>query len=241
MAGSDNPRPPVVIRSTVPSKSNYGDYRPYLRLDFWFACAYCSIAEAEATGVSFDIDHYEPQQTHPALKGVYDNLMYSCRLCNRIKADEEPNDEMRAKGIRFFRPDLDDPDTHFEVYDITEIRHKTPIGDYTIEAIRLHRQQLKNLRRSRHRLYKSREITHRGLQALRQLKIDYFPPKLRIEVFKAKAEAEAQAEKALENLDAALREMNRSANLDLEPDTKASTRRRREYLNKIHAAVPEVD
>jgi len=239
MADANPAQLPVVVRSLVPARSDYEDYRPELRIDFWFACAYCSIAEIEASGISFEIDHYLPRENHKELAHTYENLMYSCRLCNRIKHDEEPDDKMLAKGIRFFRPDQDDPDAHFEIRSIVDIYPLTPVGEYTVEGIRLHREQLKKLRQRRHRLYQSKEVTLKGRQALQRMGLDRFPPHLRLEVLGLKREIEAQAQTALDNLDEVLKQLNRSPNVD--PDTKQSTKRRRDYLKKVHAPVPQID
>ena len=78
----------------------------------------------------------------------------------------------------------------------------------------------------------------KGRQALRQMGIDRFPRRLKLEVLELKKEIEEQAQQALDNLDEALRQLNRSPNLDAE--TRESTKRRREYLDRIHAPVPRV-
>ena len=229
MSAQPNSALPVVLRSAVPSKTRYQDYREELRLDFWYSCAYCTITEMEASGVSFEIDHYEPQKWFPALAHIYDNLMWCCRLCNGQKKEEYPTDAMRAAGLRFYRPDRDDPDEHFEIVNIKDLRPKSRAGEYSIEVIRLNRQQLKKLRERRHRHYTSQQITLRGTQALRRMGIDRFPSHLRLEVL----ELVNQLEDQVRELDDLLRQLNRSPNLDRE--AKESKKIRREYLNKQKA------
>jgi Restriction endonuclease len=91
----------IVVRSVVIPNRPYGDYLQNLRYDFWFSCAYCSIAEAEAVGISFEIDHYEPQSTEVLHVHDYSNLMYSCSPCNLSKSNIWTSPEQQAQGLRF--------------------------------------------------------------------------------------------------------------------------------------------
>src|SRR2546429_8505983 len=88
---------PPVTRSSPGLKTPSTAYRQDLRTDFCFSCAYCTISEEEAHGISFEIDHYQPQQhggTH-----AYDNLLYACDTCNnQWKRGIWPNASMRAAG-----------------------------------------------------------------------------------------------------------------------------------------------
>ena len=78
---------------------------------------------------TFEIDHYIPQSQRPDLRDAYDNLLYTCASCNRLKQDFEVADpgrialadcvEVQADGkIRWLNKDghrlvrvlgLDDP------------------------------------------------------------------------------------------------------------------------------------
>jgi uncharacterized protein (TIGR02646 family) len=80
----------MVVRRSAPQRASYSEYREDLRIDFWFACAYCTICESEAAGIAFAIDHYEPQAARPDLSADYANLMWSCQQCNRYKSDVNP-------------------------------------------------------------------------------------------------------------------------------------------------------
>ena len=66
----------------MPVLSNYHEYKQYLRKDFYYSCAYCTITEWKARGIRFEIDHYEPVSAAPHLRNTYTNLMYSCEECN---------------------------------------------------------------------------------------------------------------------------------------------------------------
>jgi uncharacterized protein (TIGR02646 family) len=229
---------PVVVRSTVQPKSDPEDYREDLRLDFWYACAYCNIGEIEATALSFEIDHYEPRSSSPALASQYDNLMWSCRLCNRHKGKQTPNVAQRAAGIRFYRPDQDDPEEHFEVVNVESLRHRTDIGKFSILLLFLNRQQLKNLRRARASIYNSTRSILKGIQSLRGLKIDRFPKDIRFKVLELKSKLEADVQKAIDDLDEVLRQYNRERSIDPDPSAKELRKVRQDYLKKLHALYP---
>lgn len=68
--------------------ARYDGYRPWLRDEFSFRCAYCLTREqwGRTTG-EFDIDHFQPQRLRPNLAADYENLVYACRRCNSVKSD----------------------------------------------------------------------------------------------------------------------------------------------------------
>ena len=77
--------------------ADYASYRPWLRDEFSYRCVYCLIREqwGRVTG-EFDLDHFLPQATDPALAQDYDNLVYSCHRCNLRKADDTIPDPLAA-------------------------------------------------------------------------------------------------------------------------------------------------
>jgi len=97
----------LVVRSVVSAATYYGDYRQTLRYDFYYTCGYCFIAEAEAHGISFEIDHYIPQKATPDLACDYNNLMYACKVCNAFKGDLYPPSAAQSDNYRFFKADVD--------------------------------------------------------------------------------------------------------------------------------------
>jgi uncharacterized protein (TIGR02646 family) len=239
MTSEENPYLPVVVRSSVPAKASYQDYQQELRLDFWFSCAYCSIGEIEATTISFEIDHYEPRDSDPDLTNNYENLMWSCRICNRQKGQRKPNDAQRAAGIRFIRPDWDHPDQHFEVENVEILRPRTRIGEFSLVLLRLNRQQLRDLRAKRMSIYNSTQAILRGIQSLRGLKIDRFPNQIKLRVLKLKQDLEADVKKSIEDIDDLLKRFNQSRFIDPDPTAKEQNKRRREYLKRLHSLYPE--
>jgi HNH endonuclease len=73
--------------------TSYESYRPWLRDEFTFRCAYCLKRErwGQVTG-EFDIDHFQPQLLRPDLAAEYPNLVYACRRCNGVKRDQTIED-----------------------------------------------------------------------------------------------------------------------------------------------------
>jgi hypothetical protein len=67
--------------------ASYEGYRPWLRDEFTFRCAYCLKRESwgPITG-EYDIDHFQPERLRPDLTADYMNLVYACRRCNTVKS-----------------------------------------------------------------------------------------------------------------------------------------------------------
>lgn len=67
----------------------YKSFRPWLRDEFTFRCAYCLKRETWGQVTSeFDLDHFQPQMLVPTLRLDYLNLLYACRRCNSVKLDQ---------------------------------------------------------------------------------------------------------------------------------------------------------
>src|SRR5438105_3975684 len=61
-------------------------YRPWLRDEFAFRCAYCLLRDSwgRVRGV-FGLDHFRPVRLRPDLTLDYGNLLYCCAICNAAK------------------------------------------------------------------------------------------------------------------------------------------------------------
>src|SRR6185312_7810497 len=138
-------RRPLVERSSPKASTSYTDYKDILRFDFFYSCAYCTMTECEARGITFEIDHYESKRARSDLIAEYSNLMWSCEECNGLKLDLIPPKKARADGYRFFRPDEDIYEDHFEP-DGFRVAPKTNVGEFTIDGVRLNRLSLRRLR-----------------------------------------------------------------------------------------------
>lgn len=74
---------------------SYESFRPWLRDEFTFRCAYCLKRETwgQVTG-EFELDHFQPQSLAPDLRLDYFNLVYACRRCNSVKLDQSVVDPL---------------------------------------------------------------------------------------------------------------------------------------------------
>ena len=128
-------------RLTPPRLKTPSSYKPYLRVDFKWSCAYCTRHEAENGGhYNFEVDHFRPMSLFPYLASTYPNLYYSCRKCNRVKSNMWPSSQQQHQGFRFVDPCSDEPTEHFEIWYNKrglqiEIRSKP--GSYTVGHLML--------------------------------------------------------------------------------------------------------
>jgi hypothetical protein len=228
---------PRVTRSAVPAGKDYSDYRPYLRYDFFYSCAYCMITEAEASAIRFVIDHYEPRQACPELQHEYSNLMYACDPCNTLKGDRCPPAEARVAGLRFFRPDSDWFADHFRLVDIRLVA-ESRTGWFTIEALDLNRQSLRRLREFRRRLADCDKLVSEGVLGLRHFHIDQLPPHVRGRANGAIKKVNDVAERLSDELDELLRKNARSALIDEDPEADNRADARATALRSWNALYP---
>lgn len=100
-------------RENPPAKSNYRDYKPFLRKDFLVRCAYCERTEDYLGGdEAFEVEHFKPQSKFPDLICSYDNLYYVCRGCNGHNSETWPSEPQLSRGQRFADPCMEDPYVH---------------------------------------------------------------------------------------------------------------------------------
>jgi len=161
-----------VRTETPPRYSDYRRYKPHLRRDVQYWCAYCTIHEAEFGGhFNFHVDHFRLQSLFPNLRTEYSNLYYACSICNSYKSDTWPIEEQIARGRRFLDPCADDYAAHFEQQPDGTLRELTEPAKYTSAHLRLNRKQLVKLRHERKE--QEQAFTHRvGLIQENLQKID---------------------------------------------------------------------
>ena len=203
----------LVVRSNVEPGLPYRDYRKYLRSDFFFSCAYCTISEYEAGGLRFTIDHYEPVSDRPDLKDDYNNLLYACDQCNMRKGDLTPPVEARVEGFRFFRPDNDVRSEHLAISG-QRLSHLSRIGEFSIDALDLNRLALRRTRELRRRLHDCDMHVSSGVTALRTFRIDQIPSQIRARALKAIESVSDMAAETSESVDDFLKQVARSPVLD---------------------------
>jgi hypothetical protein len=227
----------LVVRSTVPANLGYGEYKPYLRRDFWHSCAYCTLSEAEARAIRFTIDHYEPKEARNDLVNEYSNLMYACDECNIRKGDRYPPVEARNDGHRFFRPDQDIRADHFERSEIY-VREKSNVGYYTIQALDLNRASLRRVRELRARLSECDQYIIEGVTALRAFPADTLPKTIRAGALRKIKEAMNVAEGLSAAIDSVLRDFAKSPLVDPDGDAKERAKERAKQLQELEAMYP---
>ena len=222
---------PCVVRRTVEPRADYLDYREDLRVDFWFSCAYCTLTEAEARAVGFEIDHYNPAAE---LRRIYENLLWSCRHCNRNKTDYYPTPETSPAEF-ILRPDQHDPRDHMAVVG-DSLQPITQTGDFNIEWLRLNRETLKRLRRLREKFWNDREYISRGVFGILAVGIDSVPRTVRLQLLQIQQQLKADAEMLEMTLGEFVSTVARSPMLDA--DAIDRTRPRRKFLAGEKALAP---
>lgn len=227
----------LVKRTSVSDGLAYTEYKQTLRFDFYYSCAYCCIAEAEAGGVRFTIDHYEPQKARTDLVNCYSNLMWACDECNRRKGDRTPPPAARTQGYRFFRPDSDVHLEHFTL-DGNIIRHNTKIAYYTIESLDLNREGLQRIRDIRRRIYACDEAIAGGVRSLMKFPIDRLPTNIRGPALRAIKQLKDTCDAIETAIDGALREQARSHLLDDDYSAEERAKERKVKLQALEGLFP---
>lgn len=229
----------LVVRSSVPQNKQYREYSGWLREDFFYSCAYCTMSEAEAQAIRFTIDHYEPIKARPDLADVYENLMYCCDECNRRKGDRCPPADARAKGFRFYRPDRDYWREHFQRTGL-RIEPLSQVGSYTIDALDLNRLVLRTLRGLRERLTECDRHIAEGILALREFHIDRLPANIKGAAVRYIGQAIVARDELANDIDRLLRQYARSPLLEDEsgPELAARTQERQARLKAAEALFP---
>jgi hypothetical protein len=230
--------PALVTRSAVPIGLQYSAYRQFLRYDFLYSCGYCTMSEAEARAIRFTIDHYEPRNARPELQDEYANLMYSCDECNLRKGDRCPPPQARSDGYRFFRPDQDLYQEHFQ-QDGFRLDAKSNVGYYSLEALDLNRFPLRRLREIRERLTQCDRLVVEGVLGLRKFHIDQLPPKVKSQALRAINQVSVVAEKMADDIESLLRDYARSTLIDPAPESEAHAEERTAKLQQLQALYPE--
>jgi hypothetical protein len=166
--------PLIIRRHSPPCLPNTADYKSFLREDFGYRCAYCTIHEGEFGGLrNFVVEHFRPKWLFLELEFEYLNLYYACCLCNNCKGRCWPSAAEVAHGLRFADPCEEDPyEIHFREQADGRLQPLTLCGDYTITHIRLNRPQLVRLRGRRRRAREEMEGIQTMMDELRQALVD---------------------------------------------------------------------
>ena len=128
-------------RKHVPQAGEWKTFRPCLRIDFDYTCAFCRCHEADlvelgaqGTGL-FAIEHFYPRAKFQSLENNYDNCFYICRYCNGPR-NAKPN--VAKDGRELLNPCDEAWSEHFEyVSDEYRLVPKNPDAEYTDECYKL--------------------------------------------------------------------------------------------------------
>jgi uncharacterized protein (TIGR02646 family) len=141
----------ILRRTPYPSFRQPGKYKQRLREDFSYACAYCTVHENEWGGLwHFHVEHFRPKSKFPKLATSYENLLYSCDVCNCYKRDDWPSDNPLADGRGYLDPCEHDYSLHFsEDVPTGKLCGHTAPARYMVELLHLNRGYLVRLRAAR--------------------------------------------------------------------------------------------
>lgn len=131
--------------SNPPEYSDPSKYKPYLRRDFRCQCAYCEVSEGFVgrREEHFEVDHFRPARLFPQFNYDYANLYYCCRGCNSKKGASWPSDAESRRGAGFADPCLEDPyKMHLAEQENGTVLPLTPVGEYTLDHVRLNREAI---------------------------------------------------------------------------------------------------
>jgi hypothetical protein len=140
------PWPEKISRRHAPALTAEADgfrlYRPCLRWEFGFSCAFCLIHErdikfsgVEGWGLT-EVEHFAPKSSSPAEKNVYVNCFLICGRCNRVRGRKAIRHE---GGGRLLNPCEEAWADHFVALGSELLpRHKTDTdAAYTWKTYRL--------------------------------------------------------------------------------------------------------
>lgn len=124
-------------------KSHYQDYVQILIEDFHGICGYCG-KSFRVISADRQTDHFIPKSYckacgHTELIDSYENLVNSCRVCNRNKWNDWPTgsiDEYHNCEVGYVDPASDEFDDHLARASDGKIVPLTKVGSYMCERLR---------------------------------------------------------------------------------------------------------
>ena len=125
-------------------------FKPWLRDEFHYRCVYCLFREQYDTNGprAFGVDHFRPK-SRGEFAGVsldYDNLHYSCNLCNQAKGYGWPELAQQRQGDCFLDPCQDAIGKHLR-WDGTAVVALTRTGQWHRDVLQLNESEQQDRRR----------------------------------------------------------------------------------------------
>ena len=159
MSSDDLFFPKLRRRESYSVKSNssyydYGHYREEIRQDSVGRCVYCDTHENEIGGQeAMELDHFRPKKypEHSHLVDDPNNLVWSCRGCNRLKGVHWPalgTDSVVLNDEGFLDPFSDDRRDYFLVRQDGELVPLKAPAQYMVVLLALNRPSRQRLRES---------------------------------------------------------------------------------------------
>jgi len=110
-------------------------------------CEYCQMPEEQCADI-FELEHVVPRAKGGATTA--DNLAFACPSCNRYKgARSHAREPQTGRSVPLFHPRRQKWRRHFAWSDNgTQIIGRTATGRATVEALRMNRTAMGNLRRA---------------------------------------------------------------------------------------------
>ncbi|MDM8520364.1 HNH endonuclease signature motif containing protein [Anaerolineales bacterium HSG6] len=139
--------------------SNYQVYKEEIREDCLGRCIYCDSHENELGGPeAMNLDHFRPETYEEFKRLINDpnNLVWSCRACNRKKWHHWPalgTDDTVVGEEGFIDPFETDRRKYFKVRQDGEITPLAPPAMYLINLLALNRPTPKRRRHLRYQAY----------------------------------------------------------------------------------------
>ena len=123
----------------------YRDWKTEIAEESSNKCIYCAIHEASMGGIrNFHIEHYRPKSKFPKLINDYNNLFYSCPICNTLKSNDWPNEPNPENDVIAY-PNPSEVDYN-DIFNVDEVKGvvsgKNISALYIQEKIFLNRPQL---------------------------------------------------------------------------------------------------
>lgn len=136
----------TITRKCDKEYKDYHGYKPYLKKDFNNRCAYCNMHDEWIMPLPFQIDHFIPRASFEKagrndLDNDYQNLMYSCPICNRLKSDAFSGEITTDKiqNPHFYNPVDIDYNTIFTRDEMGRIQSQDELGKDMIKRLQLYR------------------------------------------------------------------------------------------------------
>lgn len=128
-------------RPSISAKSKYTLYKVELRTDFSKKCGYCDTSDYYSGGQrGFHIDHFAPKKKFSHLVNEYQNLVYSCPICNTAKSDDWPGDDPNVSHVSdkgYIDPCSSSYKDHLARNKSGQIIPLTPLGGYIHKKLKL--------------------------------------------------------------------------------------------------------